>query len=184
MYIMLSIEATVYADSNDKYSSILKFSKTRKLGLLSELKQSVMYLQAFGVWYQGPRSSTYDGIKVSRPVTDSSLQRSMCFPCQKVCIESGRSVGKENVFPGEIERSLVFTRSDSREAMLICGVCTKFAVQYFGITISIQSTRANNLELTKQFLLFGEFVLIQTSYFCTGNGVQTQLDSVNQEPVS
>lgn len=144
MYIMLSIEATVYADSNDKYSSILKFSKTRKLGLLSELKQSVMYLQAFGVWYQGPRSSTHDGIKVSRPVTDSRLQRSMCFPCQKVCIESGRSVG-------EIEGSLVFTRSDSREAMHIWGVCTKSADQYFGITISIRSTRARNLELTEPF---------------------------------
>ena len=41
MYIMLSIEATVYADSNDKYSSIFKISKTKKkkrkkkLGLLS-----------------------------------------------------------------------------------------------------------------------------------------------------
>lgn len=30
MYIMLSIEATVYADSNDKYSSIFKISKTTK----------------------------------------------------------------------------------------------------------------------------------------------------------
>lgn len=30
MYIMLSIEATVYADSNDKYSSIFKISKTKK----------------------------------------------------------------------------------------------------------------------------------------------------------
>lgn len=53
MYIMLSIEATVYADSNDKYSSIFKISKTKKPGLLSELKYSVKYLQVFGVWYQG-----------------------------------------------------------------------------------------------------------------------------------
>lgn len=30
MYIMLSIEATVYADSNDKYSSIFKISKTKQ----------------------------------------------------------------------------------------------------------------------------------------------------------
>lgn len=43
MYKMLSFEATVYADSNDKYSSIFKISKTKnqktkqknkKLGLL------------------------------------------------------------------------------------------------------------------------------------------------------
>lgn len=58
MYIMLSIEATVYADSNDKYSSIFQISKTKKekekLGLLcSALKYSVTYLHLFGVWYQG-----------------------------------------------------------------------------------------------------------------------------------
>ena len=61
MYIMLSIEATVYADSDDKYSSIFKISTTtkikdkqkkKKLGLLSVLKYSVKYLQVFGVWYQ------------------------------------------------------------------------------------------------------------------------------------
>lgn len=29
MYIMLSIEATVYVDSNDKYSSIFQISETK-----------------------------------------------------------------------------------------------------------------------------------------------------------
>lgn len=56
MYIMLSIEATVYADSNDKYSSIFKISKTKKKkswDYYQELKYSVKYLQVFGVWYQG-----------------------------------------------------------------------------------------------------------------------------------
>ena len=76
MYIMLSIEATVYADSNDKYSSIFKTSKTKKqtnkqkLGLLSVLKYSVKYLQVFGVWYQGLVVYLYN-VKVSCPITDS-----------------------------------------------------------------------------------------------------------------
>lgn len=34
MYIMLSIEATVYADSDDKYSSIFKISKTKEAGII------------------------------------------------------------------------------------------------------------------------------------------------------
>lgn len=79
MYIMLSIEATVYADSNDKYISIFKISKTktkkeRKLGLLSEFKYSVTYLQV--VWSLVPGGGL--GVKVSCPATDSSLQRGQC----------------------------------------------------------------------------------------------------------
>lgn len=47
---MLSIKATVYADSNDKYGSIFKTTKKKKkeMGLLSELKYSVEYLQVLG----------------------------------------------------------------------------------------------------------------------------------------
>lgn len=48
MYKMLSFQATRYADSNDKYSSIFKkkkSQKTIKLGLLAVLKYSITYLQ-------------------------------------------------------------------------------------------------------------------------------------------
>lgn len=79
---MLSIEATVYADSNDKYSSIFKFSKTTKkkeMGLLSVLKYSVKYLQVFGVWYQGLVVYLYN-VKVSCPVTDSVCREVNVFP--------------------------------------------------------------------------------------------------------
>ena len=48
MYKLLSLEATVYADSNDKYSSIFKISKTKTLGLLSVFKYSA-YLQVFSL---------------------------------------------------------------------------------------------------------------------------------------
>lgn len=83
MYKMLSLEATVYADSNDKYSSIFQISKTKKkpkqkLGLLSVLKYSVTYLQVFGVWYREVGEEGEGGlvvylysVKVSCPVTDS-----------------------------------------------------------------------------------------------------------------
>ena len=84
MYIMLSIEATVYADSNDKYSSIFKISKTKqteqeKLGLLSVLKYSVKYLQVFSVWYQG-LVVYLNSVKVSCPVTDSVCREVDMFP--------------------------------------------------------------------------------------------------------
>lgn len=58
---MLSIQATVYTDSNDKYTSIFTVSKR---GLSSEFKYSVKYLQVFGVWYQGASWSD-SSIKVS-----------------------------------------------------------------------------------------------------------------------
>lgn len=70
MYIMLSIEATVYADSNDKYSSIFQISKTKKLRLLSDLKYRVKYLQVFGVWYQGSVCLPTIALKVSCLITD------------------------------------------------------------------------------------------------------------------
>lgn len=58
MYIMLSIEATVYADSSDKYSSIFKISRREKKGLLSVFKY-VKYLQVFWSLIAGVgRSST------------------------------------------------------------------------------------------------------------------------------
>lgn len=57
---MLSIQATVYTDSNDKYSSIFNVSKR---GLSSQFKYSVKYLQVSGVWDQG-MSWTYNSIKV------------------------------------------------------------------------------------------------------------------------
>lgn len=80
MYIMLSIEATVYADSNDKYSSIFKISKTKKLGLLSELKYSVKYLQVFGVWYQGlVVYLLYRELKCPVPSLTQSAEGSACF---------------------------------------------------------------------------------------------------------
>lgn len=59
---MLSIQATVYTDSNDKYTSIFHVSKT---GLSSQFKYSVKYLQVSGVWYQGV-SWIYNSIKVFR----------------------------------------------------------------------------------------------------------------------
>lgn len=82
---MLSFQATVYADSNDKYNSIFKILKTKKkkkrkkkLGLLSVLKYSVTYLQVFGVWYQG--FVVYIAFKMSRLVTDSVRQEVNAFP--------------------------------------------------------------------------------------------------------
>lgn len=60
MYIMLSVQATVYTDSNDKYTSIFNGSK---MGLSSQFKYSVKYLQVSGVWYQGV-SWTYNSIEV------------------------------------------------------------------------------------------------------------------------
>lgn len=90
---MLSFQATVYADSNDKYNSIFKISKTKKkkkrkkknkqkkkLGLLSVLKYSVTYLQVFGVWYQGFVVYLYIAFKMSRLVTDSVRQEVNAFP--------------------------------------------------------------------------------------------------------
>lgn len=60
MYIMLSVQATVYTDSNDKYTSIFNGSK---MGLSSQFKYSITYLQVSGVWYQGV-SWTYNSIEV------------------------------------------------------------------------------------------------------------------------
>lgn len=85
---MLSFQATVYADSNDKYNSIFKISKTKKkkkrknkkLGLLSVLKYSVTYLQVFGVWYQGFVVYLYIVFKMSCLVTDSVRQEVNAFP--------------------------------------------------------------------------------------------------------
>lgn len=84
---MLSFQATVYADSNDKYNSIFKILKTKKkkkrkkkLGLLSVLKYSVTYLQVFGVWYQGFVVYLYIAFKMSRLVTDSVRQEVNAFP--------------------------------------------------------------------------------------------------------
>lgn len=86
---MLSFQATVYADSNDKYNSIFKISKIKKrrnekkkkeLGLLSVLKYSVTYLQVFGVWYQGFVVYLYIAFKMSRLVTDSVRQEVNAFP--------------------------------------------------------------------------------------------------------
>lgn len=57
---MLSIQATVYTDSNDKYASIFNVLKR---GPSSEFKYSVKYLQVFGVWYQGA-SWTYSSTLV------------------------------------------------------------------------------------------------------------------------
>lgn len=79
MYIMLSIEATVYADSNDKYSSIFKISKTKKLGLLSVFKYSVEYLQVFGVtegWLL-----THNALKCPVPSLTQSAEVNVFFPC-------------------------------------------------------------------------------------------------------
>ena len=78
MYIMLSIEATVYADSDDKYSSIFthfqeeegkkkrKIIENRDFFFTSVFKYRVKYLQVFRVWYQGVALC-----KVSCPNTDT-----------------------------------------------------------------------------------------------------------------
>lgn len=54
MYIMLSIEATVYADSNDKYISIFKISKTKKRrwDYYQNLNIVLRIYRLFGVWYR------------------------------------------------------------------------------------------------------------------------------------
>lgn len=69
--------------------------KKKKLGLLSVLKYSVMYLQVFGVWYQGLAINLYS-VKMSRHWLGP--QRSMCFPHSKVCIESKGSVGQGGIW--------------------------------------------------------------------------------------
>lgn len=76
MYIMLSIEATVYADSNDKYSSIFQISKKKKLGLLSELKYSVKYLHVFLEF--GTRVCCL--LKCPVPSLTWPAERPVCFP--------------------------------------------------------------------------------------------------------
>lgn len=53
MYIMLSIEATVYVDSNDKYSSIFKISETKSWDYYQNLNIVLSIYRCFGVWYQG-----------------------------------------------------------------------------------------------------------------------------------
>lgn len=93
MYIMLSIEATVYADSNDKYSSIFQISKKKKLGLLSELKYSVKYLHVFLEFGTRGVLST----KVSCPVTDLACREASVCPTLEGCIESKRSIGQGGV---------------------------------------------------------------------------------------
>lgn len=84
MYKMLSFEATVYADSNDKYSSIFKISKTKK-----KKKKSWDYYQYLNIVLRiyrclefGTRawSSTYIEVKVSCPVTDSVCREVNVFP--------------------------------------------------------------------------------------------------------
>lgn len=71
MYIMLSIEATVYADSNDKYSSIFKISKTKKSwDYYQNLNIVLSIYRLFGVWYRGLVVYLYS-VKVSCPVTNS-----------------------------------------------------------------------------------------------------------------
>lgn len=58
MYIMLSIEATVYADSNDKYSSIFQISDKKKKSwdYYQHLNIVLRYLQV--VWSLVPGVST------------------------------------------------------------------------------------------------------------------------------
>ena len=65
MYIMLSIEATVYADSNDKYSSIFKiFKDKRSWDYYQNLNIVLSIYRCFGVWYQG--SAVYIPIIIER----------------------------------------------------------------------------------------------------------------------
>lgn len=83
MYIMLSIEATVYADSNDKYSSIFKISKTKKKKAGIIIKNLNIVLNIYRCLEFGTRAwstSTYHSVKVSCPVTDSVCREVNVFP--------------------------------------------------------------------------------------------------------
>lgn len=81
MYIMLSIEATVYADSNDKYSSIFKNFKDKKswdyylnLNIVLSIYRFVLEFGTRG------RTSTSRALKCPVPPLTQSAERSMCFP--------------------------------------------------------------------------------------------------------
>ena len=72
MYIMLSIEATVYADSNDKYSSLLITKKQN--GIL------IRYLNIVLLIYRCLEFSTWGNVYIALvkcPVTDS-VWRGLC----------------------------------------------------------------------------------------------------------
>lgn len=81
MYIMLSIEATVYADSNDKYSSIFKISKTKQSWDYYQNLNIVLSIYRF-VWslVPGVGRLPIDSVKVSCPVTDSVCREVNVFP--------------------------------------------------------------------------------------------------------
>ena len=97
MYKMLSLEATVYADSDDKYSSIFKISKTKKSWDYYQYLNIVLRIYRRLVWYQGLVDYLYS-IKVSCPAT---AERSMRFPTLKICIESKGSIGRHGIWKAD-----------------------------------------------------------------------------------
>lgn len=146
MYIMLSIQATVYTDSNDKYTSIFNVLKR---GLSSEFKYSVKYLQVFGVWYQGA-SWTYSSIKVFHW---PSAERSTGFSCLHRGQKEGWPV-RAMVPPVTTWFILVLVRSDSTWEETIS------AVDSNRVSKSFRKKYSN-------YSLFG--------VFCMGNGSEPVL---------
>lgn len=101
MYITLSIEATVYADSDDKYSSIFKnFKDEKSLDYYQNLNIELSIYRCLEFGTRG-RSSTYKWRQSVLVLSlTQSAERSKCFQRWIVCIES--KGGEKNAPPVHI----------------------------------------------------------------------------------
>lgn len=79
MYIMLSIEATVYADSNDKYSSIFKISKTKSWDYYQYLNIVLNIYRCLEFVTEG-WLSTYNALKCRVPSLTQSAEVNVFSP--------------------------------------------------------------------------------------------------------
>lgn len=100
MYIMLSIEATVYADSNDKYSSIFQISKKKKSW---DYYQNLNIVLSIYMCFWSLVPGVCCLLKCPVPSLTWPAERSVCFPYWKVAQKVNGALvraelGKKNTF--------------------------------------------------------------------------------------
>lgn len=120
MYIMLSIEATVYADSNDKYSSIFQIStkKTKQNKKIWDYYQNLNIVLSIYMCFWSLVPGVCRLLKCPVPSLTRPAQRSARFPTLEGCIESKRSIGQGGV--RRINVTHGFLNHECQEKRYVC----------------------------------------------------------------